>query len=155
MLQLMAALQGTLSNLDTRLNTLAIQQQEVKLAAAVPDEAQTSLMRMAANTTRPQGHRFLLVVLPEDGHPRCEEFAVIEDLISRMKVLVGTPCYLTPIIGQRMGITKGRDKFLTTSFGNFPLFDVPGFAEADETETGWVGAVDIESPSRPITSDDA
>lgn len=151
MQQLMQMLQGTLSSLDARLNTLALQQQEAKPATLVPDAAQTSLMRLAANTSRPQGHRFLLVVLPEDGHPRCEEFAVIEDLIARMKGLIGTPCYLMPVIGQRLGITKGRDKFLTTAFGNFPLFDVPGFAEADETTTGWVGSVDIESvePLRP------
>lgn len=155
MQQLMRMLQGTLSSLDARLNTLALQQQEVKPATAAPDVAQTSLMRLAANTSRPQGYRFLLVVLPEDGHPRCEEFAVIEDLIARMKLLIGTPCYLTPVIGQRLGITKGKDKFLTTAFGNFPLFDVPGFAEADETTTGWVGSVDIESvePLRPADTE--
>jgi len=144
--KVLMSLQNTLVNLDSRIDKIAAIT-NAKPAAVVPDEAHSSLMRQAVNTTRPAGYRFLLVVVPEDAHPRCEEFATVEALIARIKELLNTPCYLFPQIGQRLGITKGRDRFLTTSWGNFPLFDVPTMDEVVETATGWVGIAELDETS--------
>ena len=98
------------------------------------------LMRSLIDSQRQAGQNFYLVVIPDDGVPRVEEFQAVGAIIDRIIELLGTECALFPFLGHKLGITKGPTRFLRTPFGGMlPLFRIPPPEEADVDETGWVG----------------
>lgn len=99
----------------------------------------------ALNTQRTVGQKFILLVLPADQWPRCEEFDDVSLLMNRIKELIGTPCCLFPFLGHRLGITEGPNRFLQTPVGPLPLFVLPDGQTAGTEAFGWVG----ESMDRP------
>jgi len=105
----------------------------------IADAATQSLIAQVANHSRAAGQEFLLVVLFDDQWPTCERFATVEGLVSRIKELIGQDVCLFPFLGAQLGITEGVNKFLTTPFGNIPLFDIPDPSEAGTATFGWVG----------------
>jgi len=136
-------LQSTLLRIDQNM-----QQDSNKAAtggSVVKDAAQLTLVQQALNTNRPTGYKFLLVVVPDDSSPMCEEFDDINSMLLRIRQLIGQKCYLFPIIGQRFGLSSGTHKFLSTPYGQFPLFDTTPDSDGETTQTGWVGPPELES----------
>jgi len=116
--------------------------------AALQDAATASLVSQVLNANRQVGQKFLLLVLPEDDWPRCEEFDVVTHLVDRIKELLGECCHLFPFLGMSLAITEGPNRFLQTPFGALPLFDLPDPSTVDATQFGWVGP-EIDRPQAP------
>lgn len=145
-----AGILGSLVDVVSRLSTkLDSQPQQQALSpignpSAMPDAAHLSMMQTAINNARPKGTQFMLHVVPEDGHPRLEVFEALEELVARIKELLGVNCYLQPAIGLPMRITRGPHRYLKTAYGALPLFDVSPDA-GDDTPFGWVGDQPIDT----------
>lgn len=107
--------------------------------AAINDPAMASLLTQVMAAQRPAGTEFLLLVLPEDDYPRVEKFPQVEQLVARIKQLLGMPVHVYAFLGNQLRITKGPNSYLQTPYGALPLFDVPDAAEADEVDHGWLG----------------
>ena len=105
----------------------------------IGDVATQSLIAQIANYNRANGQEFILVVLPDDNWPTCETFNTIDGLVDRIKELDGSNVCLFPFLGVQLGITQGTNRFLTTPFGNIPLFDIPDPSQAGTAAYGWVG----------------
>lgn len=144
---ILGSLVDVVSRLSTKLDNQPQPQQQalspIGNPSAMPDAAHLSMMQTAINNARPKGTQFMLHVVPEDGHPRLEVFEVLEDLVARIKELLGVNCYLQPAIGLPMRITKGPHRYLKTAYGALPLFDVSPDA-GDDTPFGWVGDQPID-----------
>ncbi len=110
----------------------------------------TSMMVHALNTQRTAGQKFILLVLPADQWPRCEEFDDVSLLMGRIKELIGTPCCLFPFLGHRLGITEGPNRFLQTPVGPLPLFVLPDGQTAGTEAFGWVGD-SMDRPQAPMS----
>ncbi len=123
------------------------------LPASVTVPAVASLVAQVLNAQRQVGQKFLLLVLPEDDWPRCEEFDTVDGLVSRIKALLGEPCHLFPFMGTQLTITQGPNRFLRTPLGAVPLFDIPDPDTSDPTEYGWVGP-SLAQPGPPPPEDD-
>lgn len=144
---ILGSLVAVVSKLSNRLDNQPQQQQALSPIgnpSAMPDAAHLSMMQTAINNARPKGTQFMLHVVPEDGHPRLEVFELLEELVARIKELLGVNCYLQPAIGLPMRITKGPHRYLKTAYGALPLFDVSPDA-GDETPFGWVGDQPIDT----------
>lgn len=119
------------------------------LSDALPDTAQASLVKRVLNSNRTNSARFLLVVVPDDDNPQLEEFPSVDELVTRLRELIGTPCHAFPILGTRLAITGDTHKQLSTPYGSIPLFDIPVLAPVDASHAAWLGgkpAVVITSP---------
>ncbi len=116
----------------------------------IASPAMASLITQSLNVNRQADQKFVLLILPEDNWPRCEEFDVVQQLVARIKELLGTPCCLHAFLGHRLNITAGPHRFLTTPMGSLPLFDLPEPERAPLAEFGWVGA-DMDTPQAPLT----
>lgn len=120
------------------------------------DPATASLLRQTMNMQRPVSQRFYLVVIPESDWPTCEKFDTVDELIDRIKSLLGTPCNLFPFLGTHMPITKGPGsfRFISTPTGSLPLFDMPEPDGTAEEEHGWVGtSSDLPSYAVPAQAE--
>ena len=120
-------------------------------ALPVDNPALTSLLTQVFNSQRQTGQRFILMVLPEDDWPRSEEFLEVQQLVDRVKELLGTPVHLYAFMGHRLQITKGPNRYLQTPIGALPLFDIPAGDTAEEEDHGWMGP-SMDKPEAP-TSD--
>jgi hypothetical protein len=138
----MQALLSTLTAIGQSMQTLNARVDQVSSpaqAAAVPNSVQMDLLRRAVDTQRPNGYAFQLVVIPEDDFPSVEQYITIEEMIARIKSLIGKNVYLFPGVGQTYTITKGRLRYLQTPLGSFPLFDMDAPQSPVASLTGWMG----------------
>lgn len=123
--------------------------------------ATQDLVQRVVDATRSASQRFYLVVLPEDGHPRLEQFTAVDPLLSRIQQLVAEAAEVSlfPFIGNFMPITKGPNRFLKTPYGPLPLFGIPDPEELEVEEHGYIGPVVPEplipqqpEPPKPVTA---
>lgn len=131
------------SALDAKINRLIESQTQVSQAPrhgapTAIDHAQASLVRQLANNNRAADSKFYLVVVPDAGSPYCSEFADVEGLIDCIRELADTPCHAFPFLGNRLTVTRGPLRFLTTPYGATPLFDPPA-ADSNTEPSGWMG----------------
>lgn len=113
---------------------LGMQQPGLQQTSAVQ-----SLVRNLLDTRRLADQKFYLVIVPDDSHPRVEEFDTIADLLDEIREHLGTPTSLFPFMGHHMGISKGPNRFLGTPYGSVPLFVVPDADDLEFEDNGYVG----------------
>ncbi len=116
----------------------------------ITDPAMASLIAQTLNTQRQASQKFILLILPDNNWPTCEEFDVVQGLVERIKELLGTPCCLFAFLGYRMCITGGPLRYLTTPMGMLALFEAPVPDKTTEDKFGWVGPP-MDRPSAPDT----
>lgn len=132
----LAEMRGMLAAMLQMATGPAVQPQQ---AEPLPDVAQASLVKRVLNSNRTNSARFLLVVVPDDDLPQLEEFPSVDELVTRLRVLIGTPCHAFPILGTRLAITGDTHKQLSTPYGSIPLFDIPVTAPVDSVHAAWLG----------------
>lgn len=117
------------------------------------DPAMTSLITRFLNNQRQAAQQFHLLILPDDGWPSIETFDDVNQLIERIKGLLGTPVCLCPFLGYKLSITEGPNRFLMTPMGSLRLFDIPDPEQIPATRYGWVGP-SLDTPQPPMDDTD-
>lgn len=112
--------------------------------------AMLSMITQTLNQQRPAAQKFHLMLLPETGWPTFEEFEDVNQLIARVKGLIGQPFCLFAFLGFRLAISNGPLRYLHTPMGALPLFDIPNADGAPPAEFGWVGP-DMDIPTAPTS----
>lgn len=119
------------------------------------NQAMSSLLMQMVNMQSSPTQKFLLLVLPEDGWPHCDEFHDVQSLIGRIQQLDGTPCHVYPFLGCQLKITAAPNRYLITPVGPIPLFTLADPGDAAETRYGWLGP-ELDMPQPPSSeADDA
>jgi hypothetical protein len=110
-----------------------------------------ALVQQLLDANRGHDQRYYVVVIPEDAMPRIDAYDSLQELITALIPMLGTPVSLFPFMGYRLGITRGPQRYLQTPFGPFPLFRTPAPGEADLVPDGWVGAEpQLTVPQAPV-----
>ena len=112
--------------------------------------AMQSMLLQTLNSQRTVGQKFIMMVLFDDAWPKYEEFDDVQQLVRRIKELLGKPCALSVFLGCRLHITQGPNRYLQTPFGPIPLFDLPDGNAVGVQDFGWVGP-EMNTPQPPTT----
>jgi hypothetical protein len=108
----------------------------------------SDLVQQVLNNQRLSSQMFYLVVLPEDGHPRMEQFSNVTSLIAKLQEWIDDESEISvfPFVGNYMPLTKGPNRFLVTPYGPLPLFEIPDPESMEIEEHGYVGPPQPDLP---------
>jgi hypothetical protein len=99
-----------------------------------------NLVRQLMDTEIARGMKFYLVVVPDDGDPRMEEFEEVSIMQNRItELLEGTEAAIYPFMGHWLWLSEPPYHYMSTPFGMLPLFKVPSPNEVKINRSGWIG----------------
>jgi len=109
------------------------------------------LIMNVVDTNRMPTQKFFLVKLPEDDMPSVEKFDSVRDLIESIREVMDDDVAVFAFVGDQLKISKGPFRYLNTSQGALPLFEVPSTESLEFEDNGWLGQNDpvLVAPTTP------
>jgi len=115
---------------------------------------------MAKEKEKAQHYYYYVVSVGAGENPVCDQFTSLEEVVVRLKQLVGKEAYAFVFRGVRGEISKGPHRYLRipgaapSTFELLPLFEQPSPDGFEEEQSGFVGEIDVDTYLEADADDD-